>query len=579
MAEDENYNDFLSQFNNYLDNEASSENVQLNEKSIEEEEEVTEVKSDEESDSVNFYLTEEEIENDDEEIEVEKYLEKKELFEDKDENEEEESEESEEDDEYNDIYGSDNENDKEYLDVNDEALLLKNNGNEGISFNELSDDGGDDENADPFDFPDKKSFDEVNAKKKFVPGRLNKNNMLIAIAAFMCVIFAGFLWASSNHEKKLKEQMKDDDGLSVGGYQADFGNYKERGYKPTEDEEPMEKLNEILLEGEKEPYEPEIPEQKPVNTAPAGSAPVNNTYQERVESPLRKGINPYENGGYGYSPSGNNDYPQYTDATYNNPSAAGDSAYFDSLNNLTASLKGGNGSGGNDSGSLRYSDAGRYNPNAKGGDYSSIPPNSIYPGTIIPAVMVNGINTDYPGTITARVISNVYDSRTGRNLLIPSGSILRGSYSSSSIGISRIQIAWQTLIINRDGMDYMVNLGSMVGVDARGYSGIKGSLNDHYFAYLKAAGISCLFTFINSNIFTVTNAQKSRTTQQMISDSQEIGNKLADKILDRALDIQPTVTVKPGARVNVDVAGVLTLAPYERDVPKQRYIRGKSKKK
>ena len=113
----------------------------------------------------------------------------------------------------------------------------------------------------------------------------------------------------------------------------------------------------------------------------------------------------------------------------------------------------------------------------------------------------------------------------------------------------------------------------MVGVDSKGYSGIKGSLNDHAFAYLKAAGISCLFTFINSNIFTVTQKQKNRTTQQMISDSQDIGNKLADKILDRALDIQPTVTVKNGTRISVDVDKILTLYPFERDMPQQKYKR------
>ena len=113
----------------------------------------------------------------------------------------------------------------------------------------------------------------------------------------------------------------------------------------------------------------------------------------------------------------------------------------------------------------------------------------------------------------------------------------------------------------------------MVGVDSKGYSGIKGSLNEHAFAYLKAAGISCLFTFINSNIFTYTKKQKNRTTQEMIENSQDIGNKLADKILDRALDIQPTVTVNNTTRINVDVDRILTLYPYDRDMPVQKYIR------
>ena len=119
----------------------------------------------------------------------------------------------------------------------------------------------------------------------------------------------------------------------------------------------------------------------------------------------------------------------------------------------------------------------------------------------------------------------------------------------------------------------MVNLGSMVGVDARGYSGIKGSLNDHFFQYVKAAGISSLFTYINSNIYSYTKAQKSATKREMIADAQDIGNRLADKLLDRALDIQPTVIVKPGTRVYVDVDKVLTLVSQDIDVPVSRYVR------
>lgn len=260
------------------------------------------------------------------------------------------------------------------------------------------------------------------------------------------------------------------------------------------------------------------------------------------------------------------------------PGYQGQGGYFDQLGQITDSLNSSRGINqqgnvNNQSQALRYSDGGRYIRDKAGGDISSIPPNSIYPGYIIPAVLVSGINTDYPGDITARVTSNVYDSRTGSVLLIPAGSILRGSYSSSSIGISRIQIAWQSLIINRDGMDYYVNLGSMVGVDSRGYSGIAGTINDHYFEYLKAAGLACLFTYINSSVYSVSKAQKNRNTAQMIDTSQEIGNKLADKLLDRSLDIAPTVTVKGGTRINVDVNRILTLQPYERDMPKSRYRR------
>ena len=204
---------------------------------------------------------------------------------------------------------------------------------------------------------------------------------------------------------------------------------------------------------------------------------------------------------------------------------------------------------------------------------TAIPENSIYPGTIIHAVMVSGINTDYPGAITARVLNNVYDSKTGKNLLIPSGTILRGSYSSASIGISRTQIAWTEMIINRDGLDYLITLGSMAGVDRKGYSGIKGTLNDHYFSYIRAMGLSSLFTVLNQNVYKYSNAQKSAAKRELIAENQDLVNGLTDKLLDRALEIEPTITISPGTLVSVDVDKIITLVPFNQDVPKQRYTR------
>lgn len=472
--------------------------------------------------------------------------------------------------------------DKELLDVNDPSLYTDDS-SDGISFDELSysEDKGEGESENFGSIEGKKKFEDLNTggKKKFEPGRLNKNNMMIAVFAFIFVVLAAFVWANRDHEKKKSEKYEEDDYLSIDGYSPDFGDYKSRAYVDVTDEknaEASEKINEILFTGEKDTYvnpnEAYTPTYTPVQSGntTVSQATVTDTYKERVESSIRKSINPKD---VSYLPvTGTNASPSIPG--YNTVSSNLAADYFNQLGNITDALQGTRGvSNTNQSDSLRYSSAGKYNPNAQGGDISFIPENSIYPGTIISAVLVSGINTDYPGTITARVINNVYDSRTGTKLLIPAGSILRGSYSSSSIGISRIQIAWQTLIMNRDGVDFSVNLGSMVGVDAKGYSGIKGSLNEHAFSYLKAAGISCLFTLINSNIFTYSNAQKNRTTQQMIADSQDIGNKLADKILDRALDIQPTVTVKNGTRINVDVDRVLTLYPYDRDLPVQKYIR------
>ena len=489
----------------------------------------------------------------------------------------------------NDLLGDgDDENEDNYLDGSDPNLGGEGNtgrGWQGVGFDELnggkSDNGEDD---DIFSGEGKKSFDELSSGKKkiFEPGKLNKNNMLIFICAFLGLIFIGFSFATRDKNKK-KDNVNTDDTVNINDYSPDFGNYKARGYKEPKEEvskeqqDAIDTINSFLDPSGKEVYVPEEKTETKVTYSGGGNnnqnVSQNDEYQERVTSSLRKGINDREE--YSILPStsqgGNGTYT----TSYGNSGTNASDGYFNQLGQIYSGL-GVNGQGetaSNKSQNLRYSDAGKYDRNKSGGDTSLIPPNSIYPGYIIPAVLVSGINTDYPGDITARVTSNVYDSRTGSVLLIPSGSILRGSYSSSSIGISRIQIAWQTLIINRDGVDYMVNLGSMVGTDAKGYSGIGGSLNDHYFAYLKAAGLSALFTYINSSVYSVSKAQKNKVTAEMIDDAQEVGQNLTDKLLDRALDIAPTVTVKGGTRINVDVNKVLTLTPYERDMPKKRYKR------
>lgn len=496
---------------------------------------------------------------------------------------EEENENADSSDSYEDFYSD--VDDEDFIDVNEESLNYSGDNKTSVLFDELNGGTGSEENGnseirEEFLNHKKKSFDEINRDaNKFKSGRMNKNAFIYSFVAFLVLMVVVFEFSNIKKKAKAESIVKNQSYVDLGDYNPDFGDYSARGYKPSEEEEKVNDLLEsekILTDGNKEDF---IQKNNPVNYAPSqvNSAPAAQSVStvppvdNAVVSDIRyrgegfgRKSEVFEDEYYGNSTKGNNvNYPfsSISDDEYRQN-------YVNSLLELQNSV---NGSEKKNNG--RFSSAGSYDSEHLSGDISVIPPNSIYPGTIIHAAMINGINTDYPGTITARIINNVYDSRTGQILLIPSGSILRGSYSSSSIGVKRVQIAWQTLIINRDGRDYAVNLGGMVGVDRSGYSGIKGSLNDHAFEYLKAAGISSLFTYINSNVYEVINAQKSKLKQEMISDSQEIGNKLADKILDRALDIQPTVKVKPGTKVSVDVDQILTLIPCSRDLPNEKYIR------
>jgi type IV secretion system protein VirB10 len=229
----------------------------------------------------------------------------------------------------------------------------------------------------------------------------------------------------------------------------------------------------------------------------------------------------------------------------------------------------------NNDDSTRYTDAGRYNPNnpPRGADTALLSDACLFPGTIIHAILVSRIDTDYPGPIHARVIENIYDSKTGKNLLIPQGTILQGNYSSSSIGVSKVQIAWESMVVNYQGVAYQVSLGGMAGVDKRGRAGIAGTLDDHYFEWLKAAGIVSLFTVLNSEISYQTKNQSNVQIRELMDINQGIINQLGNKLIQRALDIQPTVRVANGTAVSVSVNAVVNLRPFPAIRAEERWIR------
>ena len=232
-------------------------------------------------------------------------------------------------------------------------------------------------------------------------------------------------------------------------------------------------------------------------------------------------------------------------------------------------------SGGQKRDSVRYTEAGKYNPNnpQRGSDLFYLNDNCLFPGTMIHAILVSRIDTDYPGPIHARVTENVYDSMTGKNLLIPQGTILQGNYSSSSIGVSKVQIAWESMVVNYGGVAYQVSLGGMAGVDKRGRAGIAGTLDDHYFEWLKAAGIVSLFTMLNSEVTYQTKNQNNPQLRELMDINQGIVNRLGNRLMERALDIQPTVRVANGTAVSVAVNTAVNLRPFPAIRAEEKWIR------
>jgi type IV secretory pathway VirB10-like protein len=204
-----------------------------------------------------------------------------------------------------------------------------------------------------------------------------------------------------------------------------------------------------------------------------------------------------------------------------------------------------------------------------GGGYY-IADGTLWIGTVIPGVLVTGVNTDLPGSITARVTENVYDSRTGTRLLIPQGTLLTARYNSSvSYAQHRVQIAWDTLI-RPDG--FMVDLGGMNGVDGAGMSGQEAQYHENWFEYLKAAGIITLFTVASGSIAQEAAALGPGGAAQGIAQANaEFVSQAGGSIVSRAINIQPTLTVEPGTRINIMLSRNLWLPSLDDYPVTQKY--------
>jgi type IV secretion system protein VirB10 len=207
------------------------------------------------------------------------------------------------------------------------------------------------------------------------------------------------------------------------------------------------------------------------------------------------------------------------------------------------------------SGKMRFYNQGRENA----GNGVWLGHHTVWQGTIFEATLTSNINTDLPGEVTAWVTKNIYSSLDGRYLLIPQNSRLFGTYNSSiSYSQSRVQVGWHTLI-RPDG--YMINLGTMQATDPQGAAGLKGFINDHPFQYLKALALLSAFNILNVEFSTNAAHTENQYVQNIMANSQEIANTLGSKLIDRALDVQPTITIKAGTKINIVVNTNLTLPP------------------
>lgn len=181
----------------------------------------------------------------------------------------------------------------------------------------------------------------------------------------------------------------------------------------------------------------------------------------------------------------------------------------------------------------------------------ALSPYQLMAGTIIPGALECGLNSDLPGQTCARVTENVFDSATGRYLLIPQGTKMLGTYDSQvAYGQERILVAWSRLIFP-DGSS--INIQGMPGEDNAGNAGFDANVNNHYAKVFGSALLMAAFSAgISVSQKQSTGAYGSLSNQQIVTQSvgQQLGQTGAAYI-QKGMNIQPTLTDAPGYRFKI----------------------------
>ncbi len=196
-----------------------------------------------------------------------------------------------------------------------------------------------------------------------------------------------------------------------------------------------------------------------------------------------------------------------------------------------------------------------YNPHAL---QQPVSPYEVLAGSIISASLISGLNSDLPGLVIAQVTEPVYDSVSGGTLLIPQGSRLIGSYDSVvAFGQSRALVAWQRIIMPNGAS---IQIDNLPASDTSGYAGLEDEVDYHTWTLLKGIAMSTLLgvggavTFGNSN---------SDLVQAIRESTQESTNQAGQDLVEKDINVQPTITIRQGWPLRVIVHKDLVLKPYQ----------------
>lgn len=181
----------------------------------------------------------------------------------------------------------------------------------------------------------------------------------------------------------------------------------------------------------------------------------------------------------------------------------------------------------------------------------------VQAGTLIAAALVTGVQSDLPGQVVAQVTQPVFDSQTGRTLLIPQGAKLIGAYDSKlAFGQSRLHLVWTRLLLP-DGRS--VTLGDFPAGDVLGRTGLEDKVDRHWGSLLSMAALSTLLA-IGSEVGASDDDELVRALRRGGADTF---NQVGQQAIGQALSQSPTLKIRPGASVRVIVTQDFELEPYK----------------
>ena len=197
---------------------------------------------------------------------------------------------------------------------------------------------------------------------------------------------------------------------------------------------------------------------------------------------------------------------------------------------------------------------GIYTPHAL---QTPVSPYQVMAGSVIAASLITGINSDLPGLVTAQVTENVYDTVTGSALLIPQGSRLIGTYDSVvAFGQSRALLVWQRIVMP-DGSS--IEIDNLPATDAAGYAGLEDEVDYHTWRLLKGIAMATLLGVGTELTF---GDEESDLLKAIRESTQQNVSRAGQRITEKNLNIQPTITIRPGWPLRIVVQRDIVLRPY-----------------